>query len=62
MASETWPSLEEFEVKVKATTVAKHKEEISLIERLLNHYLTGFGKINKFTPSNDNKLEYAWLL
>lgn len=62
MSSEIWPSLEEFEAQVKAATVAKHKEEIGLIKKLLNHYLAGFGKIDKFTPTNDNKLEYAWLL
>ncbi len=62
MVSEVWPSLEEFEAQVKATTIAKHKEEISLVEKLLNHYLAGFRKINKFTPSEDNKLEHAWLL
>ncbi len=62
MSTETRTSIEEFEAQVKATTIAKHEEEISLIENLLNQYLAGFRKIDKFTPSKDNKLEYAWLL
>lgn len=61
MTSEVWPSLEEFGEQVKATTIAKHKEEIGLVEKLLNHYLAGFRAIDKFTPTNDNELEYAWL-
>ncbi len=62
MAAETWPSPEEFEAQVKATTQAKHKEEIALVENLLNHYLAGFNKLGKFTLSENNELEYAWLL
>jgi len=62
MIEESWPSLEEFEAKVKVTTLANHKKEINLVEKLLNHYLTGFNKLGKLTLSENNELEYAWLL
>ena len=50
------PSLEEFEAQVKATTTAKHRQEISLVEKLLNAYLAGFGTVSQFTLSEDNEL------
>lgn len=55
-------SLEEREIQIKATTAARHREEINLVEKLLTRYLAGFRKIDKFIISKDNELEYAWLL
>ena len=42
MVGETWPSLEEFELQVKNTTVANKKAELNYIENLLNLYVAGF--------------------
>jgi len=62
MSTEKGPSAEEAEVQVKATTVAKHGQELALVEKLLNAYLAGFNKLGKFTLSENNESEYAWLL
>lgn len=62
MASQAQPSVKELEAQVKATTLANHKKEINLVEKFLNHYLAGFNKLGKFTLSENNELEYAWLL
>lgn len=62
MAPEAWPSLEEVEAQVKATTLDQHKEEIKLVENFLNCYLAGFNKMDRFTPTEDNDLKFAWLL
>ena len=59
---ETSSSLEKYEAQVKATTTQEHGKEISLIKKLLNAYLAGFNKIGAFTLSENNELEYAWLL
>ena len=62
MTSKKWPSLEESEAHVKATTLTKNKEEMTLIEKFLAQYLAGFGKIEKFIRTHDNELEYIWFL
>lgn len=62
MPSKKWPSVEEGEIQVKASTITQQKEEITLVEKFLTHYLAGFRKIDKFTPNDENELEYAWLL
>ncbi len=55
-------SLGQGEAQTKATTIAKHREELSLIQKMLDHYLAGFNRIGTFTISDNNKLEYVWLL
>lgn len=53
-------SLEELEAQVVANTEAKNGAEIELAEKLLNHYLTGFTRLGKFTLDTSNEREYAW--
>lgn len=62
MASEESLSPEEAEARVRSNTVSQHQEELGLIRRLLNTYLDGFRRLDSFTPSDANQLEYAWLL
>ena len=62
MLAKAASSLEEWENQVKSTTTARHKQELSLVVNLLSAYLAGFNKLGKFTPNEDNELEYAWLL
>lgn len=62
MASGELSSLEEVEAQVKKHSASRHQEELSLIKRLLNAYLDGFRRLDSFTPSDVNQLEYAWLL
>ena len=62
MVKETWPSLEEFEIKVKKTTIANKKAELDTIENLLNQYLAGFRVLGEFKAGEVQRLELAWLL
>ena len=62
MVKETWPSLEEFEIKVKKTTIANKKAELDTIENLLNQYLAGFRLLHEFKTGEVQRLELAWLL
>ena len=62
MTSEKPPSLEEEEAQVRRVTASQHQAELGLIEKLLNAYLAGFRSLGSFTPSDNNELEYAWLL
>jgi len=62
MVKETWPSLEEFEIKVKKTTIANKKAELDTIENLLNQYLAGFRLLHEFKTGEIQRLELAWLL
>jgi hypothetical protein len=62
MLSETRASIEKSDAKVKATTIAQQGKEVSLIIKLLNAYVAGFNKLGEFTLSENNELEYAWLL
>ena len=62
MVKETWPSLEEFEIKVKETTIANNKAELDLIENLLNQYLAGFRLLHEFKTGEAQRLELAWLV
>ena len=62
MVVETWPSLEEFELKVKNTTITDKKAELDIIENLLNQYLAGFRVLHEFKTGEVRRLELAWLL
>jgi len=62
MVVETWPSLEEFELKVKNTTITDKKAELDIIENLLNQYLAGFRVLGEFKAGEVQRLELAWLL
>ena len=56
------PDLEHEEATVKSTTSAKHKDELALVEKLLNVYIEGFNDLGSFTRNDRNDVEYAWLL
>lgn len=56
------PSLEELESRVKMTTSSKRKRELTLVVKLLQSYIDGFNLINSFTLTDDNEVQYAWLL
>jgi len=62
VVGETWPSLEEFELQVKNTTIANKKAELNIIENLLNLYLAGFRVLHEFKTGEVQRLELAWLL
>jgi hypothetical protein len=62
MVEETWPSLEELELKVKNTTITYKKAELAIIENLLNQYLAGFRVLREFKAGEIQRLELAWLL
>ena len=62
MVVETWPSLEEFEIKVKATAIVNKKAELDTIGNLLTQYLAGFRMLHAFKTGEVKRLELAWLL
>ena len=62
MVAETWPSLEELELKVKNSTITDKKAELDIIENLLNQYLAGFRVLHEFKTGEVRRLELAWLL
>jgi hypothetical protein len=62
MVVDTWPSLEEFELKVKNTTVTDKKAELDIIENLLNQHLAAFRVLHEFKSGEVQRLELAWLL
>ena len=53
-------SLEELEAQVIADTEARNSAEIDLAEKLLNHYLTGFTRLGKFTVDRNTEREHVW--
>ncbi len=62
MVGETWPSLGEFEIRVKKTTIANKKAELDAVENILNQYLAGFRGLHQFKTGEVQRLELAWLL
>lgn len=61
MAEEA-PNLVQLEAKVKQTTARKRQKEISLMAKLLNIYIEGFNLVTSFKKTEDNDVQYAWLL
>ncbi|MBI4337586.1 MAG: hypothetical protein HY683_07160 [Chloroflexi bacterium] len=55
-------SLLEREDEVKQEIANKHKEELHLLQKLLDVYIQGFSSIGSFTRTADNDAEYAQLL
>ena len=56
------PNLVQVEAKVKQLTTRKHQREIALITELLNIYIKGFNLVTSFQRTEDNDVQYAWLL
>jgi len=52
----------EAEAEVHNITNSKHQNEIELMTKAFNMYINGFNLIGSFTPTEDNEIEYAWLL
>lgn len=55
-------NLVDMESQVKRTTSKKHQKEISLMAELLNVYTNGFNLVHSFERTEDNDVQYAWLL
>lgn len=62
MSLSKWQGLKEKETGITKHISSLHLEELSVIEKLLDAYLTGFERIGGFTRTENNDLEYAWLL
>jgi len=62
MRTELDNSLEEREAKANKLTSEQHNVELKLAEDLLTCYLRGFKFLGSFTRTEDNDLQYAWLL
>jgi len=56
------PNMVQLEFQVKRTTARKHQKEISLMAELLNVYTNGFDQVHSFKRTEDNDVQFAWLL
>jgi len=56
------PNMVQLESQVKRTTVRKHQKEISLMAELLNVYTNGLNQVHSFERTEDNDVQFAWLL
>lgn len=62
MKPDKLPSLEELEAEVKMITLSKHEREVTLMTNLMQAYIDGFNFIDSFTLTDDNEVQYAYLL
>ena len=56
------PNIVDAETEVAKTTMAKHHNEIDLMDKILNIYINGFNLIGSWVRTKENDLEYARLL
>lgn len=57
-----FPSLSEIEENTRVETLNREGKALTVIENLLNQYLSGFQHIGEFKRTDDNRLEQVWLL
>lgn len=62
MTPDKLPSLNEIEHRVRMTTSSNHECELILMQRLVDIYLGWFNLFSSFTLTEDNEVQYAWLL
>ena len=63
MTAQTWPSWLESEAEVKSQTTSRHKEELAIIENLLDVFWAGFSGISSSAGLRQgNQLDVAWTL
>ena len=62
MPSNPFEGLGELEAEVEKITSTQHKVELKLAEDLFTSFLNGFGRLGSSTRTEDNDLQYAWLL
>ena len=56
------PNVDELEAEIKAEITQKELRTLQAIEDLLNKHLDGFQFLGSFTPTDENRLEYCWVL
>ena len=62
MVSEKQTGLEQLEKRVRRTTNVSHPIELNMIGELLQTFIDGFNLIGGFKLTDDNEIQYVWLL